>query len=198
MVSRANGFVEPGGESISEPGPLGPYRRMWRVARPSRTLLLMHDPQRFIDAYAQAMGLPDLPLSADGCARLRFDEQVAVNFEVEPRAERLHVFTVLGRAHDADAAFYRGLLEANLFTRETQGASLCIAPAQDEVLICRSLDTSAMEPDAFCSAMETFLAAAREWCERFESGAFTRDLRARDDTARFEQFGPGRGEIVRG
>jgi hypothetical protein len=78
--------------------------------------------EQLLNDIARTLGLPELALNDEGCARLLFDGQVAVNFENDPLAEKLHLYADLGELPlRGREALYRALLEANLLGAQTAG-----------------------------------------------------------------------------
>lgn len=124
--------------------------------------------------FASRHGLPHLALGETGTACLVFDEHGELNFEHEPAAHLLHLYLSLGAppaGHRED--FFAQLLTANLFTRETGGATLGYDPAAGEVLLTRSLDLHLTDYRSFESAVERLLAAAKRVVPRDHSPAPT-------------------------
>src|SRR3982751_2821962 len=101
----------------------------------------MMDAPQLLRAYAQIIGVANLRFDAGGCARLEFGDSAAVNFEIDPSRESIHLYAVLGPLPAADpAGLCRRLLEGNLFCAQTRGATLAIDAVRQEALICRRVE----------------------------------------------------------
>lgn len=123
------------------------------------------DANQLLTSLGLAVGLPDLKFDHNGCARLLFDQRIAVDLERDADAGCIHVYTVLGAAPPPGTgeALYRRLLEGNLFGSQTQGAALAVDAATHEILLSRSLDVEAASADDFARLVEKFLAATEHW-----------------------------------
>ena len=114
-----------------------------------------------------SMGLPNLQFDSRGCARLVFDGKVAVNFENDPDAGAIQVYSVLGRvaAHGREATF-RQLLQGNLFGAETDGSALAFDTLTDEIVLCRRVDPDRHDAASLGRMIEGFVSCAEAWIER--------------------------------
>jgi hypothetical protein len=125
------------------------------------------------------MGVP-LELDRNRACRLVFDERWTI--DIEAPAERpgtAFVYAVVGAVPvPADAAFYRGLLEANLFGRETEGATLCVDALRGEILLQRILAVGATDLAALVEALEALIRALAAWQERLATLAHAAPARA--------------------
>jgi len=110
------------------------------------------------------VGLPALAFDAHGCARLRFEPDVAVNLEVDPSRKWVHLYAVLGPVPPGrNEGLYLRLLQANFFGIDTRGATLSIDATRNEVLLCMRVAVDGDDASVFAAAMEDFAAAARVW-----------------------------------
>lgn len=125
------------------------------------------DADQLLASLGLTMNLPDLRFDEHGCARLLFDQKLAVDLENDADNDCIHVYSVLGSAPHAGSgeATLRKLLEGNLFGAQTQGAALAIDAPNNEIVLCRSFDIASASTQAFESFMEKFLTAVEHWLE---------------------------------
>jgi hypothetical protein len=120
-----------------------------------------------IQALATALGSPDLQLDARGCARLRVDESIDINFEASG-SHLLHVYSSLGPLPAGNReAVYERLLTANLFCSETGGATLAIDREFNEVVLCMDVGNHGWTSELVSARVHRFIDAALMWRERF-------------------------------
>ncbi|MEO5671736.1 MAG: type III secretion system chaperone [Ramlibacter sp.] len=133
-------------------------------------------------------GLPEFRFDAKGCARLMFDDKVAVNFENDESARCIHLYSpVAPLPTERHEALYKSLLQANLFGSETLGATLAIDDLQDEIVMCRCVPTQDTTGKAFAEVLERFVTAVEEWTQKLGSAAFQEPV---DISARPVQLPP--------
>jgi hypothetical protein len=123
------------------------------------------DAHQLLSALGLTMGLPDLAFDANGCARLIFDQAIAVDLEHDDEADCIHIYHVLGTTPSVGDGenLYRRLLEGNLFGAQTQGAALSVDASAQEIVIGRMFDVAGASTTSFAEAMEKFLAAVEHW-----------------------------------
>jgi hypothetical protein len=93
---------------------------------------------------------------------LQFDESVTVVLSAED--DDLVVFGRLGEAPTQSQTFLENLLSANLFWRDTQGATLSLDPDTRAVLIAQRLPERAWrEVDDLRQAIERFAHLQQSW-----------------------------------
>jgi hypothetical protein len=125
------------------------------------------NPDQVLQALATAFHTPNLRFDANGCARLRVDERIDLNFE-RSNGHLLHVYCTLGKLpSDNREAVYERLLMANLFGTETGGAALAIDPAFGEVVLCTDLGNHGWTAKLIAARVERFVEAALDWQARF-------------------------------
>lgn len=124
--------------------------------------------------YGQIAGLASLRFDDHGCARLLFEDSVAVDLEIDESAGCIQVYSVLGPVPPGDREpLYRRLLEGNLFGQQTGGALLAVDPVREEVLLCSRVDPATASASALVTRMDSFAGAAADWQRRFASGDLT-------------------------
>jgi hypothetical protein len=125
------------------------------------------DADQLLNSLGVAMGLPGLAFDGNGCARLMFDGKLAVNLEHDADAGTIQAFSAIAplpaRGREA---LYSMLLQGNLFGGETQGATLAIDIAQQEVVLSRAIDVAATGAPAFAALIEAFVNATEHWQQR--------------------------------
>lgn len=121
-----------------------------------------------IQAIATAMDVPELRLDEHGCARLRIDDAIDVNFEASGGSHLLHVYSTLGPVptHDREHCFEQ-LLGANLFGADTGGATLAIDAEFNEIVLCTDIGNHGWTAELIMSRLQRFIDAALAWQERF-------------------------------
>jgi Tir chaperone protein (CesT) family len=108
-----------------------------------------------IAEFAQRAGLAELRLSAEGTAALVVNDILTVNIEHDDAGRRLYLYCALGEPPaEGREAYFGQLLEANLFGRQTGGASIGLDRANNAVLLTRTLDLDTADFPAFEAALE--------------------------------------------
>lgn len=127
------------------------------------------DADQLLQGLGLAAGLPQLRFDAQGCACLLVDGRLKLNFEHDADSRSIHVYTALGPLPASGReALYAQLLQANLFGAGTQGATLAVDAADQEVVLCRSVAVDATGADAFATLVDAFVAAAEHWAQRLD------------------------------
>jgi hypothetical protein len=117
-----------------------------------------------IRALGHAVGIDDLDLDDGGTCTLRFDE-TGLTLELDESEDRLVLHAALGRLPaEGQAELLARLLEANLFWKDTQGATLALDRREDRVLLLRAVPLDA-PPAGFPGLVERFVDAAEAWRE---------------------------------
>lgn len=121
-----------------------------------------------IQSIATAMGVPELHLDEHGCARLRIDDAIDLNFEASDCSHLLHVYCTLGPVPTADRErCFEQLLKANLFGADTGGATLAIDAERNEIVLCMDIGNHGWTAELILSRVERFVDAALGWQARF-------------------------------
>ncbi len=121
-----------------------------------------------IQAIATALEAPDLKLDDQGCARLRVDDTIDVNFEASRSSHLLHVYCTLGPVPTDDRErTFEQLLTANLFGADTGGATLAIDAGFNEIVLCTDIGNHGWTAELILSRLQRFIDAALGWRERF-------------------------------
>lgn len=123
-----------------------------------------------IDAYARRVGLDSLGFDNQGNLRLVLDGQ-AIDLTVDDATGRLHLYGEVGMVPLRwRENLYRHLLVGNLFGAATGGASLCIDPSEDDILLCQQLDLEGTSASQLDARLDDFAAALRRWSDLLSSG----------------------------
>ena len=118
-----------------------------------------------VSEFGRRAGIP-VALSANGTAKLVFDDDIAVQIEQDPSGTVLHFFTVIGNIPsdtDGRTVMYEALLSANLFGQGTGGAVLAIDTARNEVVLSIELSAQTASVELFEKNLETLLEHAPVW-----------------------------------
>ena len=113
------------------------------------------------------MGLPDLQADKEGLCSLRLDDRVTITMECNEASGVLVFSAVLGTlAPYQTKSFYPHLLEANLFWKETGGATLGVDPATLNVFLCQQEKFEEMPSEYFQEVLKKFSDTALSWNTR--------------------------------
>jgi len=124
-------------------------------------------PQSLLSELGASMGLPNLALDENGCARLIFDKRIEVNFENDPVTRRLQIYSVLGRVPAAEKEpLFELLLNANLFGTGTGDATLAVDSLEGDIVLCRTITGQDLPFSLFQSIVESFVGTAEKWIEK--------------------------------
>ena len=125
-----------------------------------------------------ALGLPDLQLNPEGCARLVFDGSIAINLEVDAERGCLHLHSLLGSVprEGRDALLY-SMLKGNLFGNKTAGATLSIDSLREEAVLCRSLELDYLSVPRLTDVLEKFAAVTELWVQKIDEKSHTYVIR---------------------
>lgn len=123
--------------------------------------------EELLKELGRQMGVP-LRLDRNRACRLVFEDKWTIDIEAPAETrDTVFLYGVAGRVPpDADAAFFRTLLEANLFGQETRGATLAIDGARGEVLVQRIVAIDRIDFAGFVAVLEELIRALATWIER--------------------------------
>jgi hypothetical protein len=125
--------------------------------------------QQLLDSLASTMGLPQMPLNSDHCARIVFDGKVEVDFESDPESGELFLHCSVGALpHGGREALYRRLLEANLFGQETSRSTLAVDAGTESVVMWRADLCEELSLISFQQIVEDFVNCAEGWMAEVE------------------------------
>jgi len=125
-------------------------------------------------AYGQIAGLASLRFDENGCARLLFEDSVAIDLEIDDPAGCIQVYSVLGPVPAGGREpLYRRLLEGNLFGQQTGAAMLAVDPVREEVLLCGRVDPDVVTADELSRWIDGFAGVAADWQRRYAAGELT-------------------------
>lgn len=123
--------------------------------------------EQVFSELALRWSLPALRLDAHGCARLQVDQRWTVHLEVSDADGVVHLYgTVAPAPASPGEAYWRTLLEANLFGQATGGATLALDAQQAEIVLCDRVPLPGLGAQALESAIERFLQALEHWTDR--------------------------------
>lgn len=120
--------------------------------------------------FGRKAGLGSLGLDDQGVCRLSFDGSLIVDLEFDEDAGVLHLYSAVGPVPAGEReAVYQALLSANLFGRETGGATLALDRGRDEIMLCRALVPDHVDFLAFEAVLAAFVDALAGQRERLNS-----------------------------
>lgn len=153
-----------------------------------------------ITHLGEALNLPDLQLNDDGFACIASDD-----FEVcllaQPADDTLLLFSRVGPLPETpDAALMQRLLEGNLLTRETAGATLGIDPDQGWIVLSRVIDPATWDLARFEGTVVDFLEVVGYWVMKIQDHleGLLDDDGAATPAALATRSAPALGRTIRG
>jgi hypothetical protein len=123
------------------------------------------DVRSLISLFGQEAGVP-LALGESGTVALAFEDGPTVQLEHDPGIDALHCYVVIGHAPSDIARserFLRQLLQANVFGRETDGATLGLDEATGDIVLSRRLELAHADTAWLRITLESIVAVARLW-----------------------------------
>lgn len=126
------------------------------------------DVQSLITQFGREASVP-LVLGESGTVALAFEGGPTVQLEHDPGADALHCYVVIGRAPadtPSGAVVFRQLLQANAFGRDTDGATLGLDEAANEIILSRRLELARADTAWLRTTVASMVAVARAWQQR--------------------------------
>ena len=124
---------------------------------------------RTLAEFGQHAGMSDLAFDENGACLLVFDPRVAVYLVADPAAADLVLWSPIGELPEAFAAkVMRRLLYANLFWRETAGATIGLNPENDSVILSRRVPAAGLDAAGLAAAVEVMVETAEHLAELLE------------------------------
>ena len=118
----------------------------------------------FATQFRVETGIRDFAFSDQQTARIIFDGGIGVNFEWEDRT--LYIYSSIGLLPEHSENLLREMLLANLFGRETGGASLALGDDEREIVLTQNIDTETLLVRRFTDQLESFIDAVADWMDR--------------------------------
>ena len=127
----------------------------------------MH-PDELITHLRAALGLDDLEFNSVNVCRLLVDDDIEIDLEFVAEDDALYCYSVVGTTFDENQKrdWAEVLLAANLFGRETAGASFALDEETDDILLCRVFDMVDLSADRFLRQLEEFSNVSSYWSGR--------------------------------
>ncbi len=120
--------------------------------------------------FGNQTGLDGLSLDENNMCRLIFNGEMVVDIELLSDGKTFFMYATVGKVPPTkEGELYKELLKANLFGRETGGASFGLYEEKGEILLHRRFDCDSTDYDTFCSALESFVGALEHWRNRLSS-----------------------------
>ncbi|MCX4028142.1 type III secretion system chaperone [Endozoicomonas sp. SM1973] len=117
------------------------------------------------------LGIPELKLSDNLTCNIVLDNQLSINIEYSQESNELHCYTIFPPslfANFTDTA--TKLLEANLFTFETQGATFALNKTTGDIILCQCFDLLFINYQLFNDKFDIFVQTAAYWQGQFNQG----------------------------
>jgi hypothetical protein len=122
--------------------------------------------QQIIATFGQTIGIGDLGLDDDGYCCLVIDQDMVINIELDEAAQRLLLYSVVGRP---DGERFPLLLEANYLGQGTDGGSLGLQPSTGAAVLSREVPVAQLDVPAFSTAPERFINLTEDWTKRLQA-----------------------------
>lgn len=118
-----------------------------------------------------AIGLPQLRLEEGSC-RLVFDGALPVDVEEGDGEEEAHLLSHLGPLPpegEQEGAYFRRMLQANHFGRETGGMTLALVPSEGQFFLCGIVPLAGVTVDSFSRLLARFARESHRWIVELET-----------------------------
>ena len=146
--------------------------------------------ENMLSEFGASIGIPDLKPDPEHRCNLMFDE-VAVSFELGPDDESLYIYALLGSVPEGQAErAYADLLHANHVFEGTGGATLCVDPRTQGIVLLRAERLETLRLARFEVLLEDFVNVAERWMKRAEKGELGAPV-AEDAAAETQPSGGG-------
>jgi hypothetical protein len=107
------------------------------------------------------LGTPELALSDEGTCALDYEQRLQIVVELPEGSELVYVYSRLMRIpKKGQKKLFRTLLRHNLLCYNTDGSTLAIDDAQEQVVLCYGHPWSELDQVAFENLLENFLTTA--------------------------------------
>lgn len=126
------------------------------------------DAHTLVSLFGQDAGTP-ITLNEAGTAALVFEDGPTLNLEHDPGSDTLQCYVVIGPAPtdpDQRQAMFRQLLVANLFGRDTDGATLGLDETTGELVLSRRLELPRADTAWLRTTIESMATVAAQWQQR--------------------------------
>lgn len=113
------------------------------------------------------MGLSGLAWDEGGECTLLFDDRIGVNLSMDAGSEALVMYGIVGQVAPSErASIYPLLLNANLFWKDTAGATLGTDVATGTVVLAQSTPLAGLSVDATVKRLELFVSLVASWTKQ--------------------------------
>ncbi|MDK2124722.1 type III secretion system chaperone [Parachitinimonas caeni] len=125
--------------------------------------------------FAKAFGLEALTPEADGACQVVIDDSVVINFGWNPANENLVLFSPVGTLADGSRAeVMAAMLKANLFWKETGGATLALDSSGSVAVLNYQHPVARLDESTTRELAQWFFDTTNDWTSRLrdiQSGA---------------------------
>jgi len=121
-----------------------------------------------LNAFGKEIGIPDLEFDENGTCSLIFDD-IVVNLEKNAESGKLFIYSSLGAIpSNRKEAFFKTLLEANAFFKDTGGGTLAIDDQSNIVLFLYQVHIGTLDQGSFSKTMENYINIVEHWTTRIK------------------------------
>ena len=127
--------------------------------------------EELLKQLGAAIGLPQLRLEEGSC-RLVFDGALPVDVEEGDGEEEAHLLSHLGPLPpegEQEGAYFRRMLQANHFGRETGGMTLALVPSEGQFFLCGIVPLAGVTVDSFSRLLARFARESHRWIVELET-----------------------------
>jgi hypothetical protein len=127
--------------------------------------------EELLKQLGAAIGLPQLKLEEGSC-RLVFDGALPVDVEEGDGEEEAHLLSHLGPLPpegEQEGTYFRRLLQANHYGRETGGMTLALVPSEGQFFLCGMVPLAGVTVDSFSRLLARFARESHRWIVELET-----------------------------
>ncbi|THF58094.1 CesT family type III secretion system chaperone [Pseudothauera rhizosphaerae] len=126
----------------------------------------------WLNELAVLAGIDGLALNPEGVCALRYGDRAEIVFELPEDSDVLHLYCPVAPVPEADqAAFYRRLLEWNMFGLETRGASFAVDRGSERAMLCYALPIEGTDVLAFQNTVGNFAEVSERFCDELHGAS---------------------------
>lgn len=119
------------------------------------------------------INIDDLALDENNICRLVFDDRIVIDMESLEEEEALFIYTPICRIPSkGELKFYKNMLSANAFCRETGNGFLSLDTESDTIMLQEKIIYDGLSFTAFFNRFEIFVVCAEKWKNRVETADF--------------------------
>jgi hypothetical protein len=116
--------------------------------------------------FCHDKGISHLELDTNGICAIHYSDALECVLECPSEAEVLYFYAPMGAIQQLGKDVFTQVLKANFFCLETHGATFCIDPSGERILLCYPQPTPLLDSISFGNVLENFLEIALVWYNR--------------------------------